>query len=206
MKEGEITSAAIMGGTFDPIHYGHLLAAERVREELCLQRIFFIPSGNPPHKSYEEMANAIERYDMVQLAIASNPYFEVMDIELKREGYSYTVDTISELSKLLGSKCKIYFIIGADNVLEIESWKNSAQLIKEVEFIVVPRPGKFEEQVKDKIIELRNKGVRIKVIEIPLVPIKSTDIRERVKSNRSIRHMVPEKVEAYIKQNNLYST
>ena len=206
MEKEKITSIAIMGGTFDPIHYGHLLAAERVREELCLQRIFIIPSGNPPHKNYEEMALAIHRYNMVKYAALSNPYFEVMDIELKREGYSYTIDTIHELSNRLGSKYKLYFIIGADNVLEIESWKESDQLIKKVQFIVVSRPGRFEEQVKDKIIELRNKGCRIKVIEIPLVPIKSTDIRNRVKTNRSIRYMVPEKVETYIKQNNLYNT
>lgn len=199
-----MVECGILGGTFDPIHYGHLFCAERVREEFNLECVYFIPSGNPPHKHYKEMASALHRYRMVELAVKSNPYFKVLDIELKREGYSYTIDTINQLHELFRGKVKFYFIIGADNITDIPNWKNSEELIKKLEFIAVTRPGKWKDEFELGIKMLENKGCKINVISIPLIFISSTEIRERIKANKTIKYMVPEEVEKYIIDNKLY--
>lgn len=206
MKNIEIKRAAIMGGTFDPIHYGHLLAAERVREELNLDCIFFIPSGNPPHKDYDGMASSVHRYNMVECAVTSNPFFKILDIEINRDGYSYTIDTVNQLIELMGSRCKLYFIIGADNAGDILNWKNARELITKIEFIAVTRPGQWEEKLKYNVSVLRDEGCSIEVLEMPLVPITSTEIRKRVKNNKSVRYLVPEEVGKYIYKNNLYKS
>ena len=204
MKNSHIKKAAIMGGTFDPIHYGHLLAAERVREEFDLDRIFFIPTGNPPHKSYKNRACADDRYKMTAYAVDSNPYFELLDIEVKREGYSYTIDTVNQLKELLSTDYNLYFIVGADNAGDILNWKRAGELLKEIEFIIVTRPGKWEESFNDDITKIRELGGKVNVLEIPLIPIKSTEIRERIINGKSIRYIVPREVEDYINENGLY--
>ena len=204
MKNSHIKKVAIMGGTFDPIHYGHLLAAERVREEFELDCIFFIPSGNPPHKSYEKMASAEDRYKMVESAVESNPKFEILDVEVRREGYSYTIDTVKQLKELLGADCNVCFIVGADNAGDILSWKKSSELIKEIEFIIVNRPGEWEERFKDNIAKIIENGAKVNVLEIPMVPINSTEIRERIRSGKSISYILPKEVEDYINENRLY--
>ncbi len=197
--------AAIMGGTFDPVHYGHLIAAESVKERMNLDCIFFIPAGSPPHKSYEGMASSIHRYNMVDCAVRTNPSFKISDIEIKRKGYSYTIDTVRQLSGILPAGCKAYFVVGADNAGEIMKWKDAQELIKKVDFLVVTRPGGWESGLKDKVDMLRNAGCSIDVVEIPMIPITSTEIRDRVKNRRSIKYMVPECVEQYIYENNLYT-
>lgn len=193
-----------MGGTFDPIHYGHLLVAERVREEFGLDCIFFIPTGNPPHKNYKKMASSDDRYKMTAYAVDSNPYFELLDIEVKREGCSYTIDTVSQLKEVLGEDCILYFIIGADNAGEILNWKRAGELLKEIEFIIVTRPGQWEERFKDDIEKIKENGGRVNIAEIPMIPINSTEIRERIKSGKSIKYIVPKEVEDYISENRLY--
>lgn len=204
MKKIQLNKVALMGGTFDPIHLGHLFAAERVREEFNLDCIFFIPAGIPSHKSYKEMASSNDRYKMTESAIDSNPYFEISDIELRREGYSYTIDTVNQMKKLLSPDCKLYFIIGTDNAGEILSWKRADELIREIEFIVVIRPGESEETFKDELVKVRNNGGTVNVLKTPMVPIKSTEIRERVNKGKSIRYMVPKEIQDYIQKNKLY--
>ncbi len=205
MDACNFSRAAVMGGTFDPVHYGHLLAAESVKEKLNLDCIFFIPAGNPPHKSYEGMASPIHRYNMVDCAVRPNPSFRISDIEVKREGYSYTIDTVNQLSTILPKGCKAYFVLGADNAGDILRWKDALELIKRIDFLVVTRPGGWENGLKEELNILSNAGCNIDVVEIPMIPITSTEIRDRVKSRRSIRYMVPECVEQYIYENRLYT-
>ncbi|MGE5472934.1 MAG: nicotinate-nucleotide adenylyltransferase [Ignavibacteriales bacterium] len=194
----------LIGGTFDPVHFGHLLAAERAREEYGLEKVYFIPSANPPHKNYKGMAEAQNRFEMVEIAIRDNPYFEISDAEFVRAGYSYTIDTVNEFIHLIGQECKIYFIIGTDNVSEIKTWKNADELMKKVEFIVMTRPGKWEEDLAGNLNKLREDGCRISVVEMPLIHIESTSIRNRINNGLSIRYIVPEEIEKYILNNKLY--
>lgn len=197
---------AIMGGTFDPIHIGHLIAAERVHEELGVDYIYFIPSNIPPHKNYENMADSSQRYNMVELAIKSNPRFKISDIELKRQGNSYTIDTIRELKKTLITDTTIYFIIGADNASAILRWKEAEELLKIVELVIVTRPGKWENGFESEINLLKNSGGTVHVIEIPLISVSSGEIRNRVRNNKRIEYLVPEEVKEYIYENKLYTT
>lgn len=194
----------LIGGTFDPVHFGHLLAAERAREEYNLEKVYFIPSANPPHKNYQGMADAKNRFEMVEAAIKDNPYFEISDVEFIRTGYSYTIDTVNEFIDIMGQDCKIYFIIGTDNISKILSWKNADQLMKKVEFIAMTRPGKWEQDFIININRLKENGCRINVVEMPLIHIESTSVRIRINNGQSIRYIVPEEVEKYILENKLY--
>ncbi|MGE5328419.1 MAG: nicotinate-nucleotide adenylyltransferase [Deltaproteobacteria bacterium] len=194
----------LIGGTFDPIHFGHLLAAERAREEYSLEKVYFIPSANPPHKNYYEMAESKSRFEMVETAIKDNLYFEISDMEFVRTGYSYTIDTVNAFADLMGQDCKIYFIIGTDNVGQILGWKNADELMKKVEFIAMTRPGKWEEELVLNMNKLKEKGCRINIVEMPLIHIESTDIRNRINNGLSVKYIVPEEVERYIIDNKLY--
>lgn len=194
----------LIGGTFDPVHYGHLLAAERAREEYNLEEVYFIPAANPPHKNYSGMADSQSRFKMVREAIKNNPDFKISGIEFERTGYSYTIDTVNTFIDEMGSECKIYFIIGTDNVGEILNWKNAGELIKKVEFIAMTRPGIWEEDLIVNLDKLKKNGCKINVVEMPLIHIESTDIRERVKNGQSIKYLVPENIEKYISQKKLY--
>jgi nicotinate-nucleotide adenylyltransferase len=117
----------IMGGTFDPIHFGHLVAAEAARDSFELERVFFVPSGNPPHKKDYLVTDAEHRYLMTNLAVAANPFFEVSSVEIERKGYSYSIDTVTEFYNKYKDHAELYFITGADAVLEILTWKNSSR-------------------------------------------------------------------------------
>jgi len=196
---------AIMGGTFDPIHYGHLVSAEAVRIQYNIDKIIFIPSGNPPHKHNINITPAEHRYIMAQMAVLSNPYFEVSRLELDREGRSYTVDTIKELREVLGNNIELYFITGADAILEILTWKNVGELLSLCKFIAVTRPGYGKAELYNKVSELKSLFKSdIITINVPEFAISSTDIRDRVASGKSIKYLVPESVEAYIEKNKLY--
>lgn len=206
LKKQKIKRLAIMGGTFDPIHYGHLLAAETVRMSLKIDRVVFIPSGTPPHKSWDPMrATKNQRYTMVEMASLSNPFFEVSSIEMDREGYTYTVDTIKDIRNILGIDTEIYFITGADAMIEIMTWKSIDELIHLCKFIAVTRPGYEYMTLNNKIIEIKNLfGVDVLTLDIPSIDVSSTDIRNRIYKGCSIKYLVPEPVENYIIKNNLY--
>ncbi|WP_035172271.1 nicotinate-nucleotide adenylyltransferase [Caldanaerobius polysaccharolyticus] len=193
-----------MGGTFDPIHYGHLVTAEAVRDEFDLDKVVFVPAGNPPHKRTRQVTPGQHRYMMTILATISNPMFEVSAIELTKKGYTYTIDTIREFKEMLPD-ATFFFITGADAVLEILKWKDSQELLKLCEFVAATRPG-FDVSALDKelaiIKEKHNK--HIYKLEVPSLAISSTDIRKRVCQGRSIKYLLPETVERYIYKNGLY--
>lgn len=196
---------AIMGGTFDPIHFGHLAAAEAVRESLHCQKVIFIPSGNPPHKADRVLTASQRRYAMTSQAVSSNPYFEVSDIEINRNGYTYTLDTIKELKSLYGDDIELLFITGADALLEIETWYKVEELLAQCSFVAVTRPGYDKTRLEQKLSDLRSKynGVFF-IVDVPGLNISSTDIRNRIMSGSSIRYLLPESVVQYIFENGLY--
>lgn len=195
----------IMGGTFDPIHYGHLMLAEQIRTSFHLDEIIFIPVGKPPHKAHFNSANQVDRYEMAVLATGNNSFFKVSDIETKRTETTYTIDTIRLLKKTLPDCDELYFITGADAILLLDSWKNYEELVKMVRFVAATRPGIDLERLNDKVSELTIKyGAVIDVCYIPALAISSTDIRRRVNEEKSIRYLLPESVEAYIESKGLY--
>ncbi len=196
---------AVMGGTFDPIHYGHLVAAEAVRDRFQLDKVIFIPAGNPPHKNSKNITDSSHRYNMTMLATATNPYFEVSRIEIDRKGITYTVDTIKQLRALYCAIDELYFITGADAVLEILTWHKVEELLKLCNFVAATRPGFDLRDLEQKLHEIKSKyGKEIFHIEIPSLAISSTDIRNRVRSNHTIKYLLPESVEQYILKYGIY--
>lgn len=196
---------AIMGGTFDPIHFGHLVAAEAARDIFKLDRVFFVPSGNPPHKKNYPVTDAKHRCLMTNLAVAANPYFEVSSIEIEREGYSYAIDTVTEFYNRYKSQAELFFITGADAILEILTWKNVERLTELCCFIAATRPGTHLNELLKFIKKLPdNIGKKIHIMEVPALAISSTDIRQRVANHRTIKYLLPEAVEQYIVKNGLY--
>ncbi|HBM80058.1 MAG: nicotinate-nucleotide adenylyltransferase [Clostridiales bacterium] len=206
LKKQRVKRVALMGGTFDPVHIGHLITAETVRERFNLDKVVFIPDGNPPHKDNRNISSCIQRYDMLQMAVVSDPYFDVSRIEIDRQGITYTIDTIIKVREILGNSIEIYFITGADTVLEILTWKDSYKLLTLCKFVAVNRPGYDSELLSRRIFELRHDfNCDIISIDVPGIDISSSMIRERVSKGQSIKYMVPENVEQYILKNNLYN-
>lgn len=194
-----------MGGTFDPIHYGHLVAAEVSREEFCLDKVIFMPSGRPPHKQQRIITDAEQRYLMAVLAVSSNPTFEVSRLEVDKDELTYTFDTVAELQRIYGENTKIYFITGADAVLELLTWYRIKELLGICSFIAVTRPGFDKYDLEQKIGEITSKyNSEIICIEVPLLAISSTDIRERCRNGKTIKYLLPEAVEKYIGEKGFY--
>ncbi|NLP14826.1 MAG: nicotinate-nucleotide adenylyltransferase [Clostridium sp.] len=195
----------ILGGTFDPIHIGHLIMAEHIREEFKLNKVIFIPSGNPPHKKLQTVTDAEHRYNMVSEALKGNPYFEESRIEINRKGYTYTIDTLNDLKQQNKDNIHMFYIIGADVLFDLLTWKDYEKVFKTCEFISALRPGKDRDGFRERIKYLERKfSAKIHEAYISLIEVSSTMIRERVKENKSIRYLVPEAVEDYIKTNRLY--
>lgn len=199
----------LFGGTFNPIHIGHLKIARKVLDDFGLDKLIFIPSGNPPHKSAGEIAGAFHRLKMLELAIADEAClallgssrrerFEVSDIEIKRKGTSYTLDTIKQIKEIYGKDTILYFIAGADMALDLPNWKCPLKILELSHFIAVQRPNfsleKLNEEYPQKMIFVE--GVSIEV--------SSSDIRKRIKEGKTIKTLVPEAVEKYIKDNALF--
>lgn len=195
-----IRRLGIMGGTFDPIHYGHLVTAEAARTRFGLDQVVFVPSGRPPHKR-AGASDSQDRLVMTQLAIVTNDGFDLSDTEIRRPGYSYSIDTVREFVSLYGKDTELFFITGADAILEIASWKNAAELIDLCTFIAATRPG-FDLAELEKLPEDWRRHIRL--FEIPALAISSTDIRRRVRCNESIKYLLPEAVEHYIRRRGLY--
>lgn len=196
---------AILGGTFDPIHYGHLAAAETVRERLNCQKVIFIPSGDPPHKKGRVLTDSIHRYKMTELAVRSNPNFEVSNIEINRSGYTYTLDTIKELNNFYGKGIELFFITGADALLEIETWYKVEELLQLCSFVAVTRPGYDKLELEQKLQYLQsNYDSKLFIIDVPGLKISSSELRDRIIEGSSIKYLVPEAVEQYIYNQELY--
>lgn len=194
----------ILGGTFDPIHNGHLLAAEWAREAFQLDELIFIPAARPPHKDLGGVLDSHHRYQMVELAVKDNPNFTVSAIELERAGYSYTVDTVAHYLQTYPG-VNIMFIIGIDALQLMYTWKDLDQLLTLCRFIVVTRPG-YELDKNDPCFQTVPAAIweRIELLAIPALEISSSGIRQRVAHGHSIRYLLPSIVEAYIKDNKLY--
>jgi len=193
----------IAGGTFDPIHIGHLIIAEVARQECHLDKVLFIPTGIPPHKTSYAVTPAVHRYEMVRIAIMDNPYFEISDIEVKREGFTYTVDTLRELRGIYPGNAEFFFIIGSDTLPEIKGWREASQVVKYCHFVVYSRPG-YDVVEREARLLRESMGASIYTVQGPLLDISSTDIRDRIKQGKSIRYLVPPAVEEYIYKNRLY--
>lgn len=188
----------VLGGTFDPIHLGHLVLAEQVREKLQLEKVIFIPSASPPHKTEQKLSPAEDRFEMTKLALDGNPHFSVSDIELKREGPSYTVETLRELKKLYKNS-EIYFLTGSDVLEEIKDWKDPEEIYELAKIVIGVRPGFDKFDPKNHFVQ---KSI---IFNITGIDISSTQIREKVRKGESIKYLVPSKVEEYIKKKNLYT-
>ena len=197
----------LIGGTFNPIHNGHLKIASKVLDIFNLKKVIFIPSGNPPHKRKVNIIDASNRLKMIQLAIRNYKNFEVCDIEVKRKGKCYTLDTIKQIKKIYGRPSNrrktdyvtdIYFIAGADSALDLPNWKDPLKILSLSHFVTVERPH-FSLEKLDK--RYRERMVKVGGVSID---ISSSDIRKRIKEGKSIKSLVPKKVEEYIKKNKLY--
>ncbi len=224
----------IFGGTFNPIHYGHLRAAEEIREVIRLDRIVFIPSARPPHKAHvlglsddsrtsgpQQPIDAIHRYEMTLIAARGNPAFEVSDIEIKRNGPSYSIDTVREFSRLYPD-VEIFFIVGIDAFLDVPNWREPEELISSTNFIVISRPPHMFREleaspyIKDisfadldkgdttSICGITSGGRSICLFRITALDISASRIRNLIAEGRSVKYLLPEDVESYIIANRLY--
>jgi nicotinate-nucleotide adenylyltransferase len=208
----------ILGGTFDPIHYGHLRIAEEVCEDLSLGKVLLIPGATPPHKGKKKISPFEDRYAMAVMAAKGSSLLEALDLEGRRKGPSYSVDTLVEIRRLFGPDLDLFFIIGMDAFQEIKTWKNYEGLFKETNFVVIKRPGVQDKQFGPLIMSMNlgfqpgedgsyilpSTGHGIFYKKMTLLEISSTGIREKVAGGRSIRFLLPESVESYIAKKGLY--
>ena len=199
----------ILGGTFDPIHLGHLLLAEECREILALDKVLFVPAGQPWLKTGQPLTAAIHRLRMVELATADNPHFEVLSWEVERPGPSYTVDTLERLRMELGAAAELHFLVGLDALADFPRWKDPERILQRARLAVVPRPGYFADGNGDDIV----KGIksrypayadRITKLAVASVAISATDLRRRVAIGHSILYRTPAAVGDYIGEKGLY--
>jgi nicotinate-nucleotide adenylyltransferase len=193
----------VIGGTFDPIHVGHLIVAEGARDVLSLQRVVFVPAGQPPHKRSTRISPAAHRLAMVRLAIAGNAYFATSRVDIDRRGPSYTVDTIRLLHEAWGPEVEVYFLIGGDSLVELPTWYQPQRLLEICQVVAVPRPG-YEPDLDAVNDRIPGVSERIQILDLPLVDLSATEIRDRVRDRRSIRYLVPASVERYIHRHRLY--
>ena len=184
----------ILGGTFNPIHIGHLILAEEAYFKLKLDKLVFVPAFVPPHKSSSEVINAKDRLEMVRLAIEDNPAFEVSTFEMDSKNKSYSIDTLKEFRGLYGESAQLCFITGSDSLKDLFSWKNINDIFKISKFIVANRPGYPKKEVPKEV----------DTVVITPIEVSSEDIRKRLAEGRSIRYLVPEKVRKYISERKLY--
>lgn len=197
----------VIGGTFDPVHYGHLVIAEEVYAALDLAEMVFVPAGHPPHKPDSLVATARHRLAMLELAIANNAHFSISRVDLERPGPSYTVETLRQLRQQWGEQTAIYFLIGWDSLEDFLTWHDPAGVLEQLSYLVaVRRPGYAEESEYRDSLEARLPGIkqRLVVVSAPQLEISSTDLRTRIAEGRPIKYQVPESVEQYIEQFRLY--
>ena len=203
----ETRRIGLLGGTFDPIHYGHLVVAEEVYAALGLTEMVFVPAGQPPHKQGEIITAAVHRLAMLQLAIVSNPHFSISYVDLDRPGPSYTVDTLRLLRQQWGAQTALYFVVGWDSLEELSSWRDPEGILEQVTHLVaIHRPGYKElsdhrTRLEERLPALKQ---RLLTMPVPQFHISATDLRQRVAEGRPIKYQTPVAVEYYIAQHGLY--
>ena len=197
-------NTGVLGGTFDPIHNGHLRVAEEARARLGLTRVLFIPAGKPWLKADRQITSAEHRVEMVRLAIAGNPYYKVSTVEVDRPGPTYSVDTLAGLREQIEPGDELFFIVGWGNLEQLPHWRKPAELIKHCFIAAVSRPGCSRPDLE--ALEKRIPGIsrRVVFVDGPEMDISASEIRDRVARGLSIQRLVPEAVEGYIKQQRLY--
>lgn len=212
---------ALFGGTFNPIHIAHLRAAEEVAEQFRISKVFFIPSCHPPHKPPDFLAPASQRLEMTELAVGTNPRFAVSDIEIKRKGYSYTIDTVKHFRSLHGSAAELYFITGTDAFQEIHTWRNYDELFSLCHFIVVSRPGHAQcspealipgeiagrfcpSKAEGDAVLVHSSGKKVLFVSITLMDVSSSLVRNKFQKGLSAKYLMPDSVETYIIENSIY--
>ena len=195
----------VLGGTFDPVHRGHIAMAEEEKATLGLDEMLLIPAGQPMSKKVAVATPAEHRLAMLRLAVAGKPYLKVSTIELERPGPTYTLDTLVELKKQYGDKAEIYFILGWDSLAQLPEWHRPERIIEECYLVAVPRPGFPRPDLG--VLEKDIPGITGKVIfaDKPEMDISASGIREMVADGKAITHLVPESVEKYIRENRLYT-
>jgi nicotinate-nucleotide adenylyltransferase len=196
----------IFGGTFDPVHLGHLIVAEQCREQAGLDQVWFLPSARPPHKLKQELSPFLYRAEMLALALAGNPSFRVEELEKDRPGPSYTADTLDELARLHPGN-EWCLLLGADTLADLPQWHEPARILASASLLVAARPGSAVlsvEQLRDGLHLPTNAQLRVRFAHVPLIDISSTDLRRHVAEGRSIRYLVPRSVECYIQAKGLY--
>jgi nicotinate-nucleotide adenylyltransferase len=198
-----LSRIGVIGGTFDPIHYGHLAAAEEARVRVNLEKVLFVVALQPPHKLGEEVTPVEHRLAMVRLGIASNPHFEISRVDVDRPGLSYTVDTISILQEQWGPDTELFFVMGLDSLVEVPTWHQPERLIRLCRLVAVSRPG-FEVDMHQLEASVPGISSRVEIIDMPEVEISSSDLQRRVKEGLPIKYQVPEEVERYIIKFRLY--
>ncbi len=202
-RDGAPARLGIMGGTFDPVHFGHLACAEQAREAAGLDAVVFVPAANPSFKRDREIASAPMRLEMCRLACLPNPHFDVSDIEIARGGVTYTVDTVRALREHFPDNVALSFIVGSDSLLTLPKWRESAQIADLVRIVAVTRPG--YEVDEDFAAQLAAAGdFSVDLIEAPTLDVSSCDVRRRVGDGRTLRYLVPSAVRAYIREHGLY--
>ncbi|MGQ9730332.1 MAG: nicotinate-nucleotide adenylyltransferase [Candidatus Zipacnadales bacterium] len=193
----------VLGGTLDPVHYGHLFIAEEVGVAFELDRIIFIPCGHAPHRNDLTITPGEHRYVMCALATAGNRRFCTSRMEIDRPGPSYTIDTLRALRRMYGPATELFFILGADAVLELDTWHRPDDVLQEARCIAVPRPGSCLTDLAHAIGEQR--ASQIEILDLPPMGISATEIRQRLREGLSIRYLTPDSVIDYITKHGLYS-
>jgi nicotinate-nucleotide adenylyltransferase len=201
MNEPRARRVGVMGGSFNPIHYGHLVTADEARHAFDLDEVIFVPAGHPWQKDLDDVAPEEDRYLMCVIATASNPTFRVSRIEIDRPGPTYTVDTLHALKEEQPS-AELFFITGADAILQILTWKDPEVVLREARFIAATRPGYDLDRLEKELPQ--GMEDRVLIMEIPALAISSTDVRLRAREGRPIRYLVPQGVAEYIAKNGLY--
>jgi nicotinate-nucleotide adenylyltransferase len=195
----------VLGGTFDPIHIGHLILAEEARDQLKLDRVYFVPAGNPPHKQGRRLAPVAERVQMTELAVAGNDAFRVSRVDADRAGPHYTIDMVQIIQGQLPPGCELFFLMGFDSLTELPTWHEPARLIAACHLVALTRHDIDVDWAK---LEAALPGIRqrVTILDMPELEIASHQLQERIREGRSIRYLVPEPVRQYITREGIYGT
>jgi nicotinate-nucleotide adenylyltransferase len=197
----------VFGGTFDPVHQGHLIVAEQCREQARLDQVWFIPAARPPHKQERTPTDFARRVDMLQLAVAGQPAFRVDELENERPGPSYTADTLDELHRR-HPEAELGLIIGSDSLQDMHHWYDPTRIVTQAELLIVARPGWSiwpADRLRAALRLPEDVPLRLQIVPVPLVEISSRDLRRRVAAGNSIRYLLPRAVECYIETHHLYA-